>query len=725
MAVYSRNKNSRGDQVKSIQESLNTILFQLDPQDAPANHTQQGGLKLDGIYGPRTEYCVLAVQRAYNISYKIENDPLPPEDIPFRVKQPTTTQPNTEITTTQTNDIPGLTLEYEDIYQFSETDWEVTLQYRADNGQNFVTYEGEASGSSRDIAISLAKAKVQQEYEASPPPFLEGETPLIEEPENQEPPQTVVQQDPPYSTTYTNDQVSNDQFQTALSLYLDLAYWNRPDYPLTVDEDGIVGPDTAKILNIVELPKKDPDRLRYKGRLATDENESVGGVKLNVSNEGFTAIAFSNDDGTFEFDLGGTFDPSLTKIEFDSSDYFPKTISNVLQSAQERIDGEIIYIFEMGTIRLVPVQLEVEPFERELLITVQKVENKEIEVGNKSTLPFGAKIGIIFNKLKERLKRLLIPLILGLLAKFGAKFVRQILDGVQNPVPDTCPTPAELLALIRKRNQLVKQINQLFEIVEVVAKVLKVVRVVLVAVKIGFKIAKLLPLARPTGLISDGVATIKRVIDKSGIAINFLIVIVIVIGVLLQTLLDLLNKLDGAIQHCAEDDLSGISFERINDELNRLSSDTIQETEEGEVTPPNNLQGGSPENEEFDVNDFLPEPLEGEEGGDVYEAIFDDITNVFPEGDTIQGILTSIAATDVPSTSPSPTSTSSGNTFRGFTFEIKLDPKSNSKYPKRFAQALNVQKVPVLKSDSSFASNPQVLIDQLKFIIESQGLRGD
>ena len=41
------------------------------------------------------------------------------------------------------------------------------------------------------------------------------------------------------------------------------------------------------------------------------------------------------------------------------------------------------------------------------------------------------------------------------------------------------------------------------------------------------------------------------------------------------------------------------------------------------------------------------------------------------------------------------------------------------KYPRRFAQALNKQGVPVLKTESSFASNPQVLIDQLKFIIDS------
>jgi hypothetical protein len=59
------------------------------------------------------------------------------------------------------------------------------------------------------------------------------------------------------------------------------------------------------------------------------------------------------------------------------------------------------------------------------------------------------------------------------------------------------------------------------------------------------------------------------------------------------------------------------------------------------------------------------------------------------------------------------------NTYRGFTLEIKFDTTSSNKYPKRFAQALTKQGIPVLKTDSSFASDPQVLLDQLKFIIDS------
>lgn len=63
--------------------------------------------------------------------------------------------------------------------------------------------------------------------------------------------------------------------------------------------------------------------------------------------------------------------------------------------------------------------------------------------------------------------------------------------------------------------------------------------------------------------------------------------------------------------------------------------------------------------------------------------------------------------------------------YKGFTFEIKYDGLNQTPYPKRFAQALDVKKVVRLKSESSFASDPNVLVEELKFIIDTQNLKGD
>ena len=59
------------------------------------------------------------------------------------------------------------------------------------------------------------------------------------------------------------------------------------------------------------------------------------------------------------------------------------------------------------------------------------------------------------------------------------------------------------------------------------------------------------------------------------------------------------------------------------------------------------------------------------------------------------------------------------NTYKGFTLGVKIDETNESKYIRRYAVAQNKQGVDVLKTDSSFASDPSVLISQLKFIIDS------
>jgi len=65
------------------------------------------------------------------------------------------------------------------------------------------------------------------------------------------------------------------------------------------------------------------------------------------------------------------------------------------------------------------------------------------------------------------------------------------------------------------------------------------------------------------------------------------------------------------------------------------------------------------------------------------------------------------------------TQTPEGNTYKGFTLEVVINKQNTSKYIQRYAQALTPQGVPVLKTESSFASDPAVLISQLKFIIDS------
>jgi hypothetical protein len=62
--------------------------------------------------------------------------------------------------------------------------------------------------------------------------------------------------------------------------------------------------------------------------------------------------------------------------------------------------------------------------------------------------------------------------------------------------------------------------------------------------------------------------------------------------------------------------------------------------------------------------------------------------------------------------------------YKGFTFEIKYAKLNETPYPKRFAQARNSAGIVTLTSDESFASDPNVLVNELKFIIDTQNLKG-
>jgi hypothetical protein len=63
--------------------------------------------------------------------------------------------------------------------------------------------------------------------------------------------------------------------------------------------------------------------------------------------------------------------------------------------------------------------------------------------------------------------------------------------------------------------------------------------------------------------------------------------------------------------------------------------------------------------------------------------------------------------------------TQGDNTYKGFKLEVKINEKNTSKFIQRFAQAVNKQGIAVLKTEPSFASDPAVLVDQLRFIIDS------
>jgi hypothetical protein len=197
----------------------------------------------------------------------------------------------------------------------------------------------------------------------------------------------------------------------------------------------------------------------------------------------------------------------------------------------------------------------------------------------------------------------------------------------------------------------------MYNTINILNKTSSTTNTIITAAQAGITIIKAIPYPAtgipPIGLppLTTGVIEITgEVVDilstslkRSSMVVNSLTLTAATFGVLLGSVLSLLNTLDVLIQQCVQD--QNIPFTTINDELNLLVNQST-------------------------------------------------------------GISNSaVIAVD--------------KAYKGFTLEIKLDETNTTQYKKRYAQALSKQGVPVLKTESSFASDPQVLVDQLKFIIDS------
>ncbi len=318
-------------------------------------------------------------------------------------------------------------------------------------------------------------------------------------------------------------------------------------------------------------------------------------------------------------------------------------------------------IYDVGRIVLQPEEADVDEQVIEAQVEVQKTENKIVERQSALDTPFELKLSALFNSFKEKLKRLLIPYVLDLISKFGPRILNNILNKIKDPLADRlCPSGEGLLEILRKRNKLVRQLNNLLRVVKTISKILKVTDALIFGLKLGIKIATLTSIPVTfSAQVSEGIATLKKLLNKADPVVSSLSITAATIGFLLSYILELLNMLDELLQNCAQE---------INPET-------------GEVTL-------SFEVIDAEINNFKDPTT----GGD-------------------QGIIDSLTGKPFP--------------YKEFTFEIKTDTSQNFQYPKRYAIARNIQGIQVLRSESSFASNPSVLIEELKFVIDRDNLRAN
>ena len=277
-------------------------------------------------------------------------------------------------------------------------------------------------------------------------------------------------------------------------------------------------------------------------------------IGTKISYKGNSTITNSNG----EFTLSGTTTPEdFIQLNFNLSSYVPLTKSPYT--------GNNTIKDNLGVVELIPntTNLEVEKLKSSQLDSdlIQNIIPKDASSLQQKTL----------NNTINNLKSILIPSILGLIARFGVTNALDYINGKTSNIDPSCPQNSEVLTeLINKRNKLAKQLNNLYKTVDSTTKALGLLDTTITTFSTTFNFLKSIPIPTPPPPAPSLVPPIQDL--KPGIDSNIKKFSTISSGVLIllttlrdsiQQALDLLKLLDQFIQNCTDE----AELDSINEEL--------------------------------------------------------------------------------------------------------------------------------------------------------------
>lgn len=397
-----------------------------------------------------------------------------------------------------------------------------------------------------------------------------------------------------------------------------------------------------------------------------------------------TALKFANpattdERGMFEWDYAveegdGDINFERSTVDIDKDKYFSKTISSLqlselitIKSKNFNVENDIpvndirVQVYNLGRLSLDP---EVTDVKKEIQVINKKIEEQErkiVAVKSLATLPYETKMAMVFNSSKERLKQTLIPSVFSIISIFGPEVVKSIANKKLNPLKNKTCPSKEDVLKALRKRN--KLVKELNNTYKIVRRISKVLGV---AEDLVFGVKVGLTAAQAASQVPLLLAAYGPIIEKGFKEMDKLLEKV---GIGLRAL---------SLTAATVGMLLGIIIELLNS-LDFL----IQNCAEDEEIPFIEL------NNEF--NDLI--------NGD----------NSNPQG--ISDVIDPLTKKPYP--------------YKGFSFEIKVDSSQSFQYPKRYAIARNIQGIQVLRSESSFASSPEILIEELKFVIDKNNLRAN
>ena len=319
-------------------------------------------------------------------------------------------------------------------------------------------------------------------------------------------------------------------------------------------------------------------------------NEPIKGVKVSNS---FLKTDTTNEKGEFTIEHPDLLDTLLPPSKFPI--YFKK----FLEKPRFK-DYKLLPYSSTGDIQLNVGIIAMNPKESNLkkeiieFFRFPKVEEDKYKTINVS---FEYDLQKNLNDLIDEIKKLIIPLILGMIEAYAVSESKELIEKFKknpqealNSIKDQlqCPTPEERKKIIDQKNKLLKALTNIQNALTAALQTLVPVKGIIDATDIAFKIIKLIPLptAVPPGIglpasvlngFADLMDFLKKLIAYSKHIVNTTLGILILLEGFLAIVIGLLQLLDYLMQICAaneiEDEINGDApSSLINQEINNIEN---------------------------------------------------------------------------------------------------------------------------------------------------------
>mgnify|MGYP001179755319 FL=1 len=298
-------------------------------------------------------------------------------------------------------------------------------------------------------------------------------------------------------------------------------------------------------------------------------------IVLPLTQETNYNFDFSNqaNEGVIQEQVETTVTASRPNLEISATDYESKSIPVI------KGDGTLKNNFGVIPLKTTKADLDKE------IIDTSLPEVEDIKELTKNKKDFRWHLNQKLIDLLNRLKNILLPIILTMIAKFGITKVQELIKQGKNKAEDVpnkiCPPKEEIEKIIRRKNKFVKQINNSLKLIDTTLTVLGIARsFISIAIGIirGIDIAQLaLPTAIP-GVTAGAITKVddvkKSTQDRSEItkqSIDGTIGVLNLLRITLTQIVNYLSLLDSLIQDCLPD--SEIEQEQIAAELIALTQE--------------------------------------------------------------------------------------------------------------------------------------------------------